>query len=236
MNQWKVVTGISSGLGLSLVSLLNKQQKKVIGITRDRKKTEKALQKRGVNISSEHCCVLIEHNVAEEGLAEKIQKTVPEGDIIQSLVCNAAMLLVKNLEAITRDDFIELYLTNVYGVIHSIQSCLPFMKERISNITIVGSMGGIPTTQKFPGLLLYSSSKGALTILTEVLAEELKSRQIHVNQIAPGSIGTEMLSHAFPNLTAQFSPEEVAQYISKFIEHDAYLMNGKTIPLARLSV
>lgn len=235
MNQWKVVTGISSGVGLSLVSLLNKQQKKVIGITRNRKKTEEALQKQGINIS-EHCCILLEHNVAEEGLAEKIRKALPEGDIIQSLVCNAAMLLVKNLEAITRDDFIQLYLTNVYGVIHSIQSCLPFMKERISNITIVGSMGGIPITQKFPGLLLYSSSKGALTILTEVLAEELKSRQIHVNQIAPGSIGTEMLSHAFPNLTAQFSPEEVAQYINKFIEHDACLMNGKTIPLARLSV
>ena len=54
------------------------------------------------------------------------------------------------------------------------QSCLPFMKEK-SQVINISSIGGVQGSVKFPGLSAYSSSKGALITLTEMLAEEYKN-------------------------------------------------------------
>ena len=67
-----------------------------------------------------------------------------------------------------------------------------------SHIVNISSMGGISGTLKFPGLSAYSSSKGAVSILTELLAEEYKETGPYFNSLALGSVQTEMLQKAFP--------------------------------------
>ena len=66
-------------------------------------------------------------------------------------------------------------------------------------------MGGVQGSVKFPGLSAYSSSKGALTILTECLAEEFKDTPHRFNVLALGAVQTEMLSKAFPDYQAPLS-------------------------------
>jgi len=108
---------------------------------------------------------------------------------------------------------------------------LPYFSEN-SHIVNIGSMGGYQGSAKFKGLSLYSSSKGALAILTECLAEELKDRKIFVNCLALGSAQTEMLSQAFPGYQAPLTAREMAEFIVDFSARGHRWFNGKVLPVS----
>ena len=98
-----------------------------------------------------------------------------------------------------------------------------------SNVVNISSVGGVEGTLKFPGLAAYSSSKGALNILTEMLAEEYKEHGIHFNSLALGSVQTKMLNKAFPGFKASTSAQDMAKYIYDFSMEGYKLINGKVI-------
>ena len=123
------------------------------------------------------------------------------------------------------------YSTNVFSVAMLVKNTIDFM-ESGSNVLNISSIGGVQGTVKFPGLSAYSSSKGALNILTEMLAEEYKDRGIHFNSLALGSVQTKMLEKAFPNFTASTSALEMAEYIYNFSTNGYKLMNGKVISVS----
>jgi NAD(P)-dependent dehydrogenase (short-subunit alcohol dehydrogenase family) len=93
-------------------------------------------------------------------------------------------------------------------------------------------MGGYQGSQKFPGLSLYSASKGALAVLTECLAEELKERRIKVNALALGAVQTEMLAEAFPGYEAPILPSELSGFIKNFAATGHHFINGKILPVS----
>ena len=99
-------------------------------------------------------------------------------------------------------------------------------------LTIMSSMGGVQGSAKFPGLSLYSASKGAVSILTECLAEELKGDNIKVNALAIGAVQTEMLSSAFPGYKAPLLADEMAEYIGDFALTGHKYYNGKILPVS----
>ena len=101
------------------------------------------------------------------------------------------------------------------------------VKDRFRNIT---SVGGLNASKKFPGLSAYASSKGAVITLTEVLAEEYKSRP-RFNCLALGSVQTEMLKKAFPGYEAKIMPAEMAKQILDFALDESSLVNGEIIKL-----
>ena len=82
---------------------------------------------------------------------------------------------------------------------------------------------------KFKGLSAYSSSKGAICILTECLAEEFKDTEVKINALALGAVQTEMLEKAFPNYKAPISSKEIAKYIYSFALNDSLYFNGKIL-------
>ena len=94
-------------------------------------------------------------------------------------------------------------------------------------------MGGVNFTSKFPGLSLYSSSKAAISILTECLAEELMDLNIRVNAFALGAVQTEMLEKAFPGYESGISSQEMAKFIVNFINSSKNLINGQVIRVAK---
>jgi NAD(P)-dependent dehydrogenase (short-subunit alcohol dehydrogenase family) len=81
-------------------------------------------------------------------------------------------------------------------------------------------------------LSAYSSSKGALNILTEMLAEEYKETSIKFNTLALGAVQTEMLEEAFPGYNAPISSNEVSKFIFDFAINGSNFFNGKTIPVS----
>ena len=134
---------------------------------------------------------------------------------------------------ITAEELRESYEVNVQAPFLLTQMLLPFLRKGNNpQIVNIGSMGGVNATAKFKGLSAYSSSKGALSILSECLAEELKEEGIRVNCLALGSVNTEMLKRAFPGYEANHEAADMAEFIVNFIEQTSSFFNGKTIQVS----
>jgi len=93
-------------------------------------------------------------------------------------------------------------------------------------------MGGVQGSTKFAGLAAYSSSKGAVITLTELLAEEYKTTGPSFNVLALGSVQTEMLTEAFPGYQAPVTADEMAKYIFDFALNGNKFYNGKLLQVS----
>ena len=78
----------------------------------------------------------------------------------------------------------------------------------------------------------YSSSKGAVITLTELLAEEYKETGPSFNVLALGAVQTEMLEEAFPGYIAPTTAKEMAEYIADFSLNGQKYYNGKLLQVS----
>ena len=150
---------------------------------------------------------------------------------VDILINNAGKLLNKPFAEISSEEFEEVYKVNVFGVAEITRLLLPFMKSG-SHVVTVSSMGGIQGSMKFPGLAAYSSSKGAVITLSELLAEEYKESGIAFNVLALGAVQTEMLEEAFPGYQAPLTAIEMATYITNFSLTGNKFYNGKVLQVS----
>jgi len=118
--------------------------------------------------------------------------------------------------------------TNVFGVAALINNMLPFAVKG-THVVNISSVGGVQGSVKFSGLSAYSSSKGALISLTELLAEEYKNSGIIFNVLALGAVQTKMLEKAFPGYKASCGPKEMAKYIHDFSINTNTVSKGRVI-------
>ena len=138
----------------------------------------------------------------------------------------------KPFTQLTANDIQRMYAVNTFGPIALIQTLMPMMAKD-GHVVSLSSMGGVQGSAKFAGLTGYSSSKGALNVLSEVLAEEYKDQGLKFNVLALGAVQTEMLQEAFPGYQAPHSAREMAQYIMKFALEDGRFFNGKILPVSQ---
>ena len=216
-----IITGTSSGIGLELVKIYSKNGYKVISLSRS------DLSAKGLD-GVEHMNFDISK---KESLVKLINLVKNKYKRIDVLINNAGKLINKSFKDLSKDDLYDIYDVNVFGVISLIQCLLPFFKKD-SHVVNISSIGGISGSSKFPGLTAYSSSKGALNILTEVLAEEFKESGPKFNSLSLGSVNTPMLSKAFPGYKAQVDPNEMASFIFDFANNSSKVFNGKVIPVS----
>ena len=216
-----IITGTSSGIGLELVKIYSKNGYKVISLSRS------DLPAKGL-IGVEHMNFDISKKESLVNLVNLVKNKYKKIDI---LINNAGKLINKSFKDLSKDDLYDIYDVNVFGVISLIQSLLPFFKKD-SHVVNISSIGGISGSSKFPGLTAYSSSKGALNILTEVLAEEFKESGPKFNSLSLGSVNTPMLNKAFPGYKAQVNPNEMASFIFDFANNSSKVFNGKVIPVS----
>ncbi len=152
-------------------------------------------------------------------------------NIVDVLINNAGKLINKPFLQTIQADFEAVYKVNVFGLANLTRVLLPKMSTD-SHVVNISSMGGINGTSKFPGLAAYSSSKGAVSILTELLAEEFKETGPFVNALALGAVQTEMLSEAFPGLDVPMDAKTMAAYIAQFALTGHRFYNGKVLPVS----
>ena len=120
-------------------------------------------------------------DVCNQDDLQKVSKYLSENwKDVDILIHNAGFLINKPFENLTKDDFLNVYDVNVFGVAALTQICIPYLKQG-SHVVTISSMGGIKGSLKFPGLAAYSSAKGAVITLSELLAEEYLSL-IHISE------------------------------------------------------
>ena len=215
-----IITGASRGIGFELTKLFSDKGYKVIALSRSISK---------LNIPN---VIAYQLDISCEKSILKIVKLIlNDFSQVDILINNAGSLINKPFSQTSFNDFESIYKVNVFGLAELIRLLLHcFHKE--SHVVNISSIGGIGGSSKFPGLSAYSSSKGALNILTEMLSEEFKDSGPSFNCLALGAVQTEMLEEAFPGFQAKVSPLEMANYIYNFSIEGNKLFNGKTIPVS----
>ena len=217
-----IVTGTSRGIGFELALQFANAGHQVLALSR---KTPQILIENpnitclSVDLSKEEDLTQVEHFLATSW------------GKIDAIVHNSGALLLKPFSETKPEEFENIYKVNVFGVANLTRICLSFLQKG-SHVVTISSMGGIQGSMKFAGLSAYSSSKGAVITLSELLAEEYKEQGIAFNVLALGSVQTEMLEEAFPGYKASLTAIEMANYIFDFTLTGNKYYNGKILQVS----
>lgn len=217
-----IITGTSRGIGYEMALQFANAGHQVLAISR---KTPQVLMEHE-NIT----CLSID--ISDENQLQQVHNFVSKTwKKVDVLIHNAGSLLHKNFTEISSLEFQHIYKVNVFAVAELTKICIPFMGKG-SHVVTISSMGGIQGSMKFAGLSAYSSSKGAVITLSELLAEEYKESEIAFNVLALGAVNTEMLQEAFPGYEAPISAKEMADYIFNFALTGNKYYNGKVLQVS----
>lgn len=218
-----IITGCSRGIGYQLAQFFAREGHEVLALSRNDEPIRTLNQK---NIHS------FPFDIGEKSSLLKVDTFITaHWKQVDILIHNAGMLINKPFLETSTTEFENVYRVNVFGVAALTQTVLPFMSEK-GHVLTISSMGGVQGSAKFAGLSAYSSSKGAVITLTELLAEEFKETGPSFNVLALGAVQTEMLEEAFPGYRAPVTAEEMAQYIMDFALNGHAFYNGKLLQVS----
>jgi 3-oxoacyl-[acyl-carrier protein] reductase len=180
MPRTALVTGASRGIGLACARALAQAGHRVVLAARDQARLEQAASE--IPNSS---WVLIDMTSAES-----IREAFSQAGKIDILVNNAGVARDGLALRMKKDAWDEVLAANLTGAFLAIQQVLHGMlKERWGRIVNISSVVGEAGN---PGQANYVASKAGLIGLTKSLAQELGSRNITVNAVAPGFIESDM--------------------------------------------
>ena len=217
-----IITGTSRGIGLELALQFAAKGHHVLAISRT---IPQAL------LGNENISCLSVDLAVESDLQKVTDYLSSTWKQVDAIVHNAGSLLLKPFSETSQTDFENIYKVNVFGVANLTRVALPYLQKG-SHVVTISSMGGIQGSLKFAGLAAYSSRKGAVITLSELLAEEYKEQGIAFNVLALGAVQTEMLAEAFPGYQAPISAADMAQYIVDFTLTGNQYYNGKVLQVS----
>ena len=231
-----VVTGASRGIGRAIALELASQGARVV-----------------VNYSgsADKAAQVVEEIEANGGEAIAVQANVASGESVQQLMQTAlstygAIDILVNNAGITRDNLLmrmkddewdDVLNTNLKGVFLCTKAVArQMMKQRAGRIINISSIVGVVGN---PGQANYVAAKAGVIGLTKTTAQELASRNILVNAIAPGFITTEMTDSLPEELKQTMlkqiplaklgQPEDIAKAVAFFASDSANYITGQTL-------
>lgn len=225
-----IVTGASRGVGReTVISLVRDHGREVLAVARN-------AQALGTLTAELHDAPgrlrTLTADLTSPSLTAELNAALDDRRVA-ALVNNAGLLLKRELGQWSLEDMRRLYEVNVVAPLMLVQTLMDrLVGDPAAHVVNIGSMGGVRGSAKFPGLLGYSVSKGALITLTECLAEELKGKGIRANCLSLGAVATEMLQEAFPGYVAPVTAADVGAFVARFSLDGHNLFNGKVLEVA----
>ena len=235
MNRIALVTGASRGIGRACALELAKAGARIALAARQMDKLEEVAAEIGA-AGGEAFVVALDLS-AHESIKEAIAKVAKEFGRIDILVNNAGVTKDGLALRMKPDDWNMVLQTNLSGAFFCIQQVIsPMMRERWGRIVNISSVVGQAGNA---GQANYVASKAGLIGLTKSLAQELGSRNITVNAVAPGFIETDMTHGLKDELKAKVTasiplgrignPAEVAAAVRFLCSEEASYITGNVI-------
>ena len=217
-----IITGTSRGIGYEMALQFANAGYNVLALSR--KMPQALVDHKNIN------CLSVD--LSDESQLEKVENFLSTTwENVDAIIHNAGSLVNKPFQELRQVDFERVYKVNVFAGANLTRICIPYLQKG-SHVVTISSMGGVQGSLKFAGLAAYSSSKGAVITLSELLAEEYKEQGISFNVLALGSVQTEMLEEAFPGYQAPISAIEMAEYIYNFTLTGNKYFNGKVLEVS----
>ncbi|MFU8798313.1 MAG: 3-oxoacyl-ACP reductase FabG [Gammaproteobacteria bacterium] len=187
-NKVALVTGASRGIGHAIALALGRQGAYIVGT---------ATTPQGAEALSQ---AFIDNDIQGRGMVLNVASTASLGQLMNvferelsppSIVVNNAAVTRDNLLLRMKDDEWESVInTNLNSVYRVTKACLkPMIKARWGRIINLTSVVGVTGNA---GQCNYAAAKAGVIGFTKTLAQEIASRDITVNAIAPGFIDTDM--------------------------------------------
>ena len=172
-----------------------------------------------------------------ESIKEAFAKASKEFGGVTILVNNAAITRDNLALRMKRDDWDTVLQTNLTGAFLCIQQVLqPMMRERWGRIVNISSIVGATGN---PGQANYTAAKAGLIGLTKTLAQEMASRNITVNSVAPGFVETDMTAVLSDEQKSKMlsqipmkrfgKPQDIAAAVRFLASHDAAYITGQVL-------
>lgn|SRR5699024_10881584 len=234
--QVALVTGASRGLGRSIaLELAGKGANVVVNYAGSKDKAEEVVEEiKGLGRES----FAIQADVSsEEAVKSMVKKVIDHFGQLDILVNNAGITKDNLLMRMKEEEFDDVMNINLKGVFLCTKAVTrQMMRQRKGKIINVASIVGVRGN---PGQANYVAAKAGVIGLTKTTAQELASRNILVNAVAPGFITTDMtevLSDeqreailSLVPLRKLGQPEDVARVVRFLASEDANYITGQTI-------
>jgi 3-oxoacyl-[acyl-carrier protein] reductase len=238
-----IVTGSGTGIGAATAVLLAKRGANIIvnftKSEKEAKETAEAVRKEGSDVR------MVQGDVAKDADCRKLAKAALDAwgriDILVNNAGTTKFAAHHDLDALSAEDFANIYAVNVIGPFQMIRACAEAMKAHgegaVVNVSSIAGVRGIGSS------VAYAASKGALNNMTVSLARAL-APAIRVNAICPGYVATPWFQNrfgdeAFKRITetqAQVAPlkraadgHEIAKTISFFAGPESRHITGETL-------
>lgn len=230
-----LVTGASRGIGRAIAHELGRQGRIVVGTATSESGAEKIdADLKAQGIEGAGICL----NVTDPASIDNVLKTVTAQFGTPTILVNNAGITRDNLLMRMKEDEWDAVMdTNLKSVYRVSKACIRGMtKARFGRIvsisSVVATMGNLGQTN-------YAAAKAGMEGFSRSLAREVASRNITVNNVAPGFIATDM-TEALPQaqrdmllgqvpLARLGTPEEIAAAVGFLTSDSAGYITGETL-------
>ena len=209
--QVAVITGAGRGIGAAIAVKLASMGATVVLCGRTQatlQSTAQAISKAGARAEELSCDITDLRSV--EAAARYVDQNFGRLDI---LVNNAGVRGVEGpLHQMPPESWDQVLNTNLRGVYFCIRAFAPLMiRARSGHIINISSLAG---KNALPNGAAYAASKWGLNGLSYSVAEELRTHNIRVSVVCPGSVDTELSPHAGKDKSKMLQPEDVAHAVA----------------------
>jgi NAD(P)-dependent dehydrogenase (short-subunit alcohol dehydrogenase family) len=178
-----LITGGSEGIGYGIAEAFLQAGAHIAIMGRSPNKLQAAKEKLGQNV------LTISADITRVELCPVTLSAVLEGfGKLDVLVNNVGTGIFKPLSQSSMDDYDDIFNTNVRGLFALTQAAIPELRKTRGNIINISSVSGM---RAMPEYSVYSASKAAVNMLTQLWAKEL-APEVRVNSISPGAIYTPL--------------------------------------------
>jgi 3-oxoacyl-[acyl-carrier protein] reductase len=212
--QVAVITGAGRGIGAAIAAQLAALGAMAVLCGRTRgplESTAHAISKAGGQANPLPCDVTDLRSV--EAAAAHVDQTLHRIDI---LVNNAGVGGFGGpLHQLAPESWEQVLNTNLRGVYYGIRAFAPMMiRARGGHIINISSLAG---KNALPNGAAYAASKWGLNGLSYSVAEELRTHNIRVSVVCPGSVDTELSPHAGKDKAKMLQPADVAHVVAMLV-------------------